>query len=201
MHNSLEVLCTTLLSLAVVIFIAKKVYNVFFNYQSIAKLESFDPADTSGLVFYILRMIGCQPERDKDGTIYVKYQGENFQIEFGLMCIRIWDPVWTKIKADNPHLPQVRDAVNAANYNFGPAIVLSNPDEEGVIKISTRYDLMLHPSCSYNVQFIKAALDSSFEAKAQFRKILKEIDDKQEESPKKERRPIGFNTDCIKNET
>lgn len=149
--------------------------------------------DTQRLMFNTLSQLGCQPTANDDGTISVQYQGENFHMEFGGMYARVWDPMWAGIKADDPELPKVREAINAANYNFGPTVVLTAPDEEGVIGFHSRRDIMLHPACPDNVPFVKAVLDSFFDAKEQVRSNFQQINAKQMEQ-QKNRRPVGFTT-------
>lgn len=78
--------------------------------------------DTIGLMFKTLVNIGCQPTANEDGTLSVQYQGENFHMEFGGMYARVWDPMWAGVKADDPDMPKIREAVNAANFNFGPTV-------------------------------------------------------------------------------
>ncbi|MBD5231075.1 MAG: hypothetical protein HDS66_02825 [Bacteroidales bacterium] len=147
--------------------------------------------DTQGLMFNTLSPLGCQPTANDDGTISVQYQGENFHMEFGGMYARVWDPMWAGIKADDPELPKVREAINAANYNFGPTVVMTAPDEEGVIGFHSRRDILLHPACPDNVPFVKAVLDSFFDAKEQVRSNFQQINTKQMEQ-QKNRRPVGF---------
>ncbi len=149
--------------------------------------------DTQRLMFNTLSQLGCQPTANDDGTISVQYQGENFHMEFGGMYARVWDLMWAGIKADDPELPKVREAINAANYNFGPTVVLTAPDEEGVIGFHSRRDIMLHPACPDNVPFVKAVLDSFFDAKEQVRSNFQQINVKQMEQ-QKNRRPVGFTT-------
>ena len=147
--------------------------------------------DTQGLMFNTLSQLGCQPTANDDGTISVQYQGENFHMEFGGMYARVWDPMWAGIKADDPELPKVREAINAANYNFGPTVVMTAPDEEGVIGFHSRRDILLHPACPDNVPFVKAVLDSFFDTKEQVRSNFQQINAKQMEQ-QKNRRPVGF---------
>lgn len=154
------------------------------------KQEQNQP-DTLGLMFRTLTNLGCQPTKNEDGTLSVSYQGENFHMEFGGMYARVWDPMWAGIKADDPDMPKIREAVNAANFNFGPTVVLTAPNDEGVIGFHSRRDIMLHPACPDNVPFVKAVLDSFFDAKEQVRNSFQQINAKQMES-QKNRRPVGF---------
>lgn len=149
--------------------------------------------NTLGLMVDVLEELGCQPTVNEDETLSVKYQGETFYMEFGGLYAQIWDPMWSRIKADNPDLPKVREAVNAANFNFGPTVVMTDPDEEGNIGFFSRRDIMLHPACPDNVPFVKAVLDSFFVAKDQVRNNYQQINCSQMDV-QKNRRPIGFTT-------
>lgn len=147
--------------------------------------------DTIGLMFNTLNALGCQPTKNDDGTLSVSYQGENFHMEFGGLYARVWDPMWAGVKADDPDMPKIREAVNAANFNFGPTVVLTSPNDEGVIGLHSRRDIMLHPSCPDNVPFVKAVLDSFFDAKEEVRNRYQQINAQQMEA-KMNRRPVGF---------
>ena len=153
--------------------------------------ETRKEPDTLGLMFMTLSNLGCQPSKNDDGTLSVSYQGENFHMEFGGMYARVWDPMWAGVKADDPDLPKIREAVNAANFSFGPTVVLTAPNEDGVIGFHSRRDIMLHPACPDNELFVKAVLDSFFDAKEQVRNNYQQINAKQMEA-KKNRRPVGF---------
>ena len=155
--------------------------------------------DTLGLMLNTLNQLGCQPTANEDGTISVQYQGENFHMEFGGMYARVWDPMWAGVKADDPDMPKIREAVNVDNFNFGPTVVLTAPNDEGVIGFHSRRDIMLHPACPDNVPFVKAVLDSFFDAKEQVRNSFQQINAKQMEA-QKNRRPVGFTTNTISNE-
>lgn len=155
--------------------------------------------DTLGLMLTTLNQLGCQPQTNEDGSLLVKYQGETFHMEFGGMYARVWDPMWAAVKADDPELPKIREAVNAANFNFGPTIVLTAPNDEGVIGFHSRRDIMLHPACPDNVPFVKAVLDSFFDAKQQLHSSFRQINAKQMEA-QKNRRPVGFTTNSTSNE-
>lgn len=155
--------------------------------------EETQKPDTLGLMFKTLSEIGCQPSANDDGTLSVQYQGENFHMKFGGIYARVWDPMWAGVKADDPDMPKIREAVNAANFNFGPTVVLTAPNEEGIIGFHSRRDIMLHPACPDNVPFVKAVLDSFFDAKEQVRNNFQQINAKQMET-QKNRRPVGFTT-------
>lgn len=175
MNNYLEILSVTCVAVSIIALSVEKVIDYFKKCLSHPSGDSSEQPDTARLMFNVLSEIGCQPEKDNDGSINVQYQGENFHIDFGGMYARVWDPMWAGIKANDPNLPQIREAVNAANFNFGPTIVLSSPDEDGIIGFHTRRDIMLHPSCPDNAQYVKAVLDSFFKAKEQVKGNFQEI--------------------------
>ena len=89
------------------------------------KQYDIENPDTLGLMYKTLCNLGCQPTKNPDDTIYVKYQGDNFHIEVGGMYARVWDPFWAEVKADDPELPKIKEAVNKANFNFGPTVVFT----------------------------------------------------------------------------
>lgn len=161
--------------------------------QNIEQSEDIKP-DTLGLMYNTLCTLGCQPIKNPDDSISVKYQGENFHMEFGGMYARIWDPMWAGIKADDPDLPKIREAVNSANFNFGPTVVLTSPDDEGVIGLHSRRDIMLHPACPDNIPFVESVLDSFFDTKNEVKNYFQKLNTTQSEK-QKDRRPVGFATD------
>ena len=199
MNNYLEILSVTCVAVSIIALSVEKVIDYLKKCLSHPSGDSSEQPDTARLMFNVLSEIGCQPEKDNDGSINVQYQGENFHIDFGGMYARVWDPMWAGIKANDPNLPQIREAVNAANFNFGPTIVLTSPDENGIIGFHTRRDIMLHPLCPDNAAYVKAVLDSFFKAKEQVKGNFQEIKASQDKILKK-RRPIGFNTDYTKDE-
>jgi hypothetical protein len=138
-----------------------------------------------------LKSIGCQPTQNQDGSVSVRYQGETFYIEFGGMYARVWDPMWAVIRNDDPNMPKFREAVNDANFNWGPTVVMTTPDENGIIGFCSCREIMLHPACPDNTLYIKSVLDSFFATKDAFRSSYQKLNAQQvEDSPKN--RPVGF---------
>ena len=199
MDNVLGIISIICVAVYIIAIIADKVTDYSKKSQSHPNGDLSEQPDTARLMFNALCEIGCQPEKDNDGSINVQYQGETFHMDFGGMYARVWDPMWAGIKANDPNLPQIREAVNAANFNFGPTIVLTSPDENGIIGFHTRRDIMLHPLYPDNAPYVKAVLDSFFEAKEQVKGNFQEIKASQDKIIKKSR-PIGFNTDYSKDE-
>lgn len=157
------------------------------------KLISTRGVDAESIMIKCLKKIGYQPTKNEDGTLSVLYQGEFFRIEFGEMYARIWDLMWANIKADDPDMPKIREAVNVANYDFGATVLLTAPDDKGLIGFHSRRDIMLHPACPDNVQYVKGVLDSFFKTKERVHSHYQQINAKQMEA-QKNRRPVGFTT-------
>lgn len=174
-------------------YIIGMILGIWYNMKNAGlEVTSKDEIDAKEIAVKCLTELGCQPEIYKDGTVGVSYQGENFHLEFGGRYARIWDPMWAGINGDDPDLPKIKEAVNATNFNFGPTVVMTAPDEDGDIGLHSRRDIMLHPSCPDNVPFIKAVLDSFFDTKEYVRRHFQQINSQQQE--KKPRRPVGFTT-------
>lgn len=169
--------------------------------EEVYQEQNADKPDTLGLMFDILNQLGCQPHSNEDGSLSVQYQGENFRMEFGGMYARVWDPMWSGVKADDPELPKVREAVNAANFSFGPTVVFTEPNEDGIIGIHSRRDIMLHPACPDNVHFVKEVLGSFFDIKQQVLKSFHQINaDSRWMVAQMKRRPVGFKTHSTNDE-
>lgn len=154
------------------------------------RLTDKNVMNASEIAAHCLREIGCQPEIKNDGTIFVSYQGEKFVMVFGERSARVWDPGWAAIAFDDPDLPEIREAVNANNFSFGPTVVVTPPDEEGIVLLHSYRDIMLHPSCPENDQYIRAVLDSFFDTVEHVRRNFKQISAQQQQI--RTRRPVGF---------
>lgn len=137
--------------------------------------------------------MGCQLDVNDDNSISLAYQGENFFIESQGYNVRVWDPSWYSINASSPDLRNIREAVNEANYSFGPTIVLSKPDNEGNIFFHSRRDIIIHPSLPEPALYMKSVLDTFFIIKDVFKEEFNKMDVEQKQY-KKDRHPIGFNT-------
>jgi hypothetical protein len=70
---------------------------------------------------------------------------------------------------------------------------MTAPDENGVIGIHSRRDIMLHPACPDNALYIKAVLDSFFDAKDAVRSGYQQLNVMKVNGQQK-RRPVGFAT-------
>lgn len=120
---------------------------------------------TRNLLVDALRQIGCQPEMNDDETVDVTYQGEHFHINIGGVFLNIWDLGWSSINVSDLNLPKVRLAVNLANFEFGPTVVLSDPNEDGTMYLHSRYGIVLQPELPHLEDYLRYSLDLFFKAK------------------------------------
>ena len=180
-------------------YIFGMILGIWYNMKNAGqKVTSKNEKEAKEIAISCLTELGWQPEVYKDGSVGVSYQGENFHLEFGGRYVRIWDPMWAGIKGEDPDMPKIKEAVNATNFNFGPTVVMTAPDEDGDIGLHSRRDIMLHPACPDNVIFLKAVLDSFFDTKEHVRRHYQQINSQQQQE-KKSRRPVGFTTDLKSN--
>lgn len=180
-------------------YIFGMILGIWYNMRNAGqRVTSKNEKEAKEIAISCLTELGCQPEVYKDGSVGVSYQGENFHLEFGGRYVRIWDPMWAGIKGADPDMPKIKEAVNATNFNFGPTVVMTAPDEDGDIGLHSRRDIMLHPACPDNVIFLKAVLDSFFDTKEHVRRHYQQINSQQQQE-KKPRRPVGFTTDLKSN--
>ena len=121
--------------------------------------------NTKGLMIETLRQMGCDPKEIEDGAVGAVFQGEKFYMRFGGWFVNIWDLGWSSINVNDLNLPKLRKAINLANFEFGPTIVLTDPDENGVMDIHTRYGILLHPSLPDLTEYLANTFNMFFKAK------------------------------------
>lgn len=191
---NLETIIWAAVSILFVVYIAYVIKKDYEKYKSFLSGNAPKEHIAAKLMHSILKEIGCRIHEESDGTLYALYKGETFQMMFRKTYAQIWDPTWSSIEADDLELPKIREAINRANFSSGPTVVMTPPDEKGVINLHSRLDIMLHPACPDNAIFVQAALESFFSIKDRVRNKIQEIDAQQQEAPKKHR-PIGFTTE------
>lgn len=159
-----------------------------------AKKEEHDyTAETVELIVEILKKLGCQPVVEDSQTVYVKYQGENFQFYANGIVVNIYDLPWTDFNINDPNAKKIREAINKANFSTLPMVLMMAPDQEGNVNVLSRYQTILHPSCTINDEFIPYILNGFFAAQRKVRENFAELI-AQQDKPSANRRPVGFDT-------
>ena len=142
----------------------------------------------------ILKKFGCQPIQVEDHSFYVMYQGETFQFFVKGYIVNIYDLPWSNFNINNPKAPMIEAAINNANFTTIPMLLMTEPDENGEVDILSRYQTVIHPSCTVNVKYITYILNCFFLAKQEFREKYLDSLEYQQQQPQN-RRPVGFATD------
>ena len=149
--------------------------------------------NTLDLMKSILADLGCQPKKGNEKELEVAYQGENFVINIGGPYAQIWDPAWAQISVNDPNFENMKTAANISNFDFGPSIVWTSPNEDGMVTLHSKRDILLSPQLKDNRDYVRSVLDSFFEKKERMRGQFHALINQQQQSPKPHR-PVGFAT-------
>ena len=149
--------------------------------------------DTLNLMENILTALGCQPKKENEKELLVAYQGENFIINIGGPYAQIWDPAWAQINVNDPNFEKMKTAANISNFDFGPSIVWTSPNDEGVVSLHSKRDILLCPQIQDNTSYVRSVLDSFFEKKERMRGQFHALINQQQQS-QRPHRPVGFAT-------
>lgn len=155
--------------------------------------------NTRQLMVSTLTQIGCQPTVNEDNTVAVTYQGEHFHIDFGGLYAQIWDLGWAGVSVNDPELPKIREAVNHANFDFGPTVVMTNPDDKGTMYVHSRLGIFLHPEIPEIDNYLRSSLDMFFRTKDSVRQNFLRITFEQQKVREGRRRPVGFTSESEQN--
>ena len=147
--------------------------------------------NTQQLMVSTLTQIGCQPTVNEDDTVAVTYQGEHFHIDFGGLYAQIWDLGWAGVSVNDPELPKIREAVNHTNFDFGPTVVMTNPDDKGTMYFHSRLGILLHPDIPEIDNYLRSNLNMFFRTKEAVRQNFQQLTVEQQKVRDK-RRPVGF---------
>ena len=185
----METLLIVVFILGSVVFVACRVNK----YEAVARInqQEDEDIDTFNLMYNTVVEMGCQPTKDEENALFVKYQGEEFHIKCGGLYARVWELCWGALRKDAPEVPNIRTAVNDANYNFGPTVVIEEPEDDHRLVLHSRYDIMFSPSFPNKTDYLEAVLDSFFTTRESLCNHFRELNLNQDENAKK-RRPIGF---------
>ena len=163
-------------------------------FQEIMENTEMGKPDTLGLMESILTELGCQPQRDGESSLEVAYQGENFVINTGGLYAQIWDPGWASISVNDPNYEKMKTAANMSNFDFGPTIIYTSPNEDGMVWLHTKQDIVLFPTIPDRNEYVRAVFRSFFEKKEKMRGQFHSLITQQQQ-PAKPHRPVGFATE------
>ena len=164
--------------------------------ENVGNSVSQERWDTLTLMESILTDLGCQRKKENEKELQVAYQGENFVINIGGPYAQIWEPAWANISIKDPNFENMKTAANISNFDFGPSIVWTSPNEEGMVTLHSKRDILLSPQLKDNRDYVRSVLDSFFEKKERMRGQFHALINQQQQSPKLHR-PVGFATDSV----
>lgn len=144
--------------------------------------------------------MSCNPHIDEQENLALSYQGENFLFMFNGPFIRIWDFSWHSIKLTDDNFTLIKDAVNYANFSFGPSIVMHSPDEEGNIVFSSRIDIPLVNLANDMRGYVEVVLDSFFSLKQSLTREVSRLKTDPQDRTLHDN-PIGFDTASLSDPT
>ncbi len=149
----------------------------------------------TGIMMQTMRDLGCQPEKEEDNefAFRVSYQGETFTFFCANPYIRVYDLGWSHVDVKDPEFATINEAMNAVNFNGGPKVVMTDPDENGIRYFHSHTSFLLHPGFSQNPEFMKGQLSSFFSVKEDMRNTFHQLVAEQQQATKK-RNPVGFTT-------
>lgn len=158
-------------------------------------MDNNSSPNTRQLVVNALTALGCQPNVEGDDTVFVTFQGEHFEMQVIGSFIQIWDPAWARVESNDPGLPKIREAINLTNFDFGPTVVLTRPDESGAMYMHSRMSLLIHPHQPELDQYMRCALNMFFTTKESSRRNYGALVMEQQQhasAASSRRRPVGF---------
>lgn len=126
------------------------------------------------LLLESLRKINCIPKFDEEDKekIFIKFQGESFCIVQNKQFIRIWDLPYAEVNVLDTNLPAILESINSANRGFGPTIMLTPANENGVREIMSRIDAVFVPSLTHPDEYLSSLFNSFFITKNNLRDEL-----------------------------
>lgn len=149
---------------------------------------------TMELVISILSDIGCQPQKHDEETILVAYQGERFMIKVGGTYAQIWDLGWANINIQDLNFENMKLAVNENNFDFGPTIVWTAPDDNGWVSLHSKREMLITSVLPNKEEYTKSVLDSFFDTKNNMKIRFQSLIN-QKQNPEKPNRPVEFTSE------
>lgn len=110
------------------------------------------------------------------------------------LYVQVWDPNWYKFSVKDAMASVMPEAVNQANMNFGPTIVISDPDNEGFRYLNTTYGMVLPETDLSNI--LNSTLLRMLNMKPELRDCINRANTM---IPQTKRSPIGFRSDSQEN--
>ena len=132
---------------------------------------------TRKLVFQTLKKMGCEYSEEDELRIHLTFQGETFIIDASDDClfINVYDPWWFDLpmNGDIEDFARMQKAVNIANCKGTCTVLYTCNDEEGLIGVPSRKNIIFVPQITELDKYLASVFDVFFKTQ---RLVLAEMD-------------------------
>lgn len=132
---------------------------------------------TRKLVFQTLKKMGCEYSEEDELRIRLTFQGETFIIDASDDClfINVYDPWWLDLpmNGDIEDFARMQKAVNIANCKGTCTVLYTYNDEEGLIGVHSRKNIIFVPQITELDKYLASVFDVFFKTQ---RLVLAEMD-------------------------
>ena len=132
---------------------------------------------TRELVLSTLDKMGCEHCEEDELRIRLTYQGETFMIDAHNDClfINVYDPWWFELPmhGDIEEFARMQKAVNLANCKGTCTVLYTYNDEEGLIGVHSRKNLIFVPQITELDKYLASVFDCFFKTQ---RLVLAEME-------------------------
>ena len=142
--------------------------------------KCLDERTTTGLVFSILRSIGCEPRTEQKGIfnyVYFTYQCENFTIECNddYLFITVYDTWWYRISvySDVDDIANLHRTINLANQYVNCTLLYTTNKEIEEIGVHSRRTILFRKEIPELDKYLISVLSDFFKAQ---RLVLTELE-------------------------
>mgnify|MGYP006873031304 CR=1 FL=1 len=132
---------------------------------------------TRNLVFSTLKKMGCEYYEEDELRIRFTFQGETFIIDSSNDClfINVYDPWWFELpmSGDIEDFARMQKAVNLANCKGSCTVLYTYNEEEGLIGVHSRKNIIFVPQITELDKYLASILDGFFKIQ---RLVMSEMD-------------------------
>jgi hypothetical protein len=155
------------------------------NNKIMTKVETFQFTKLQNLVVEELKSIECSPQIDKAQDVQFDYQGEHFFIQISSnVALTVYDTWWGTLKADDPDIYNLKEAINLTNQCLISTTIYSTADD-GTFGVHTKYSLMLSVDINDNpmlpLDMLRAIFADIFHAHNMVKESLNKLNIEQQE--------------------
>lgn len=141
--------------------------------EEVERLKEIEKTRNAALK--LLTAIECEVEIDENKDLRFQYQCEKFLSACGKQSIQIWDLGWFSLDKNAPELPYVEKAVNRANIEFGPTVLIDYFDESNMAYLHSHHDMVFSEEMNVSAVHTHFILNSFFDKKRMVNSRLNQL--------------------------